>query len=83
VSTSVRDQVFAIVKRVLTHGEVAENVDFFDLGASSLEIIQIVDLVRKECGSDVWITEAFDAPDIGAFADYAVERVRSGTGATD
>lgn len=83
MSNPVRDQVFAIVKRVLKRDDVPENVDLFDVGASSLAIIQIVELVRRECDSDVWITDAFDAPDIGAFADLAVGRVRSATSAAD
>ncbi|WP_236792410.1 acyl carrier protein [Amycolatopsis sp. GM8] len=82
MTTSVRNQVLAIVKRVLKREEIPENVDFFDLGASSLAVIQIVELVRKECDSEVWITDAFDAADIAAFAELAEQGVRSGASAT-
>lgn len=78
----IQDQVFAIVKRVLRVDDVPPNVDFFDLGAGSLPIIQIVDLVRKECDSDVWITDAFDAPDVASFAALAATRVRTSANGT-
>jgi len=76
VSNPTREHVFTIIKRVLRRDEISLNVDLLDLDASSLEIIQIVELVRKECDSEVWITDAFDAPDIDSFADHVVKCVR-------
>ena len=79
MSNSTREHVFAIIRRVLQRDEIPPNVDLLDLDATSLEIIQIVELVRKECDSEIWITDAFDAPDIDSFADYVVKCVRSTT----
>jgi hypothetical protein len=47
-------------------------LDFFDLDANSLEILQIVELVNDECGVSVTVTDAFDAPDIDSFARLVV-----------
>lgn len=66
--------VLAIVRRVLRVDAVDGHDDFFDLGASSLAIVQIVDLVRHECGAEVTVTDAFDAPDLDTFARLAAER---------
>ncbi len=66
--------VLAIVRRVLRVDAVDVHHDFFDLGASSLAIVQIVDLVRHECGSEVSVTDAFDAPDVDTFARLAADR---------
>jgi acyl carrier protein len=66
--------VLAIVRRVLRADAVDVHEDFFDLGASSLAIVQIVDLVRHECGAEVSVTDAFDAPDLDTFARLAAER---------
>lgn len=83
MSNPTREHVFTIIKRVLQRDDIPPNVDLLDLDASSLEIIQIVELVRTECDSDVWITDAFDAPDIGSFADQVVKSVRSTTAAVE
>jgi acyl carrier protein len=71
VVTRVYDRVFEIVGRVLRDGEVDPALGFFDNGANSLTLIQIVDLVRAECGADIWLADAFDAPDIESFARHA------------
>lgn len=66
--------VLAIVRRVLRVDAVDVHDDLFDIGASSLAIVQIVDLVRHECGAEISVTDAFDAPDLDSFARLAVER---------
>jgi acyl carrier protein len=66
------DSIIAVVQRVLRVQDLDVRSDFFDLGASSLAIMQIVDLVRSECDTDVSVTDAFDAPDIESFALTAV-----------
>jgi acyl carrier protein len=83
VSNPIREHVFTIIKRVLQRDDISSNVDFFDLEATSLAIIQIVELVRKECDSEIWITDAFDAADIDAFADHVVAHVRSTAAAAE
>jgi acyl carrier protein len=67
------DAVLAIIQRVLRTDAIDVHSDFFDLGASSLAIMQIVDLVRHECDAQVSVTDAFDAPDIESFALMAAD----------
>ena len=68
------EQVLAIVGRVLRLEVVDPAADFFDLGATSMSLVQIVELVRAELGADIWITDAFDAADVDEFATAVVER---------
>ncbi|MFC4856080.1 acyl carrier protein [Actinophytocola glycyrrhizae] len=68
----VHDRVLEIVRRVLRH-DVDPALDFFDNGATSLALVHIVELVRAECGADIWLTDAFDAVDIASFADHAAK----------
>lgn len=72
---AVYDRVFEIVERVLRCGEIEPALDFFDHGANSLAVVQIVELVRAECGADIWLTDAFDAPDVESFAQQVVATV--------
>jgi acyl carrier protein len=61
-------KVLDIVRRVLGVGAIPPGADFFELGASSLAILQIVDLVNEECGVSVGSADTFDSPDIDSFA---------------
>jgi hypothetical protein len=75
VADAVYDRVFEIVGRVLRSGEVDPALDFVDNGANSLAMVQIVELVRTECGAEIWLADAFDAPDLASFARRAVAMV--------
>lgn len=75
---AVYDRVFEIVGRVLRCGAIEPALDFFDHGANSLAVVQIVELVRAECGADVWLVDAFDAPDIDSFARQVATTVAGG-----
>jgi acyl carrier protein len=72
VAEATRERVLEIVRRVL-RGDVDPALDFFDNGATSLALVHIVELVRTECGADVWLTDAFDATDVASFADHAAD----------
>ncbi|MFE4924857.1 phosphopantetheine-binding protein [Streptomyces sp. NPDC056661] len=74
VGDAVYNRVLEIVRRVLRSGDVDPALDFLDNGASSLALVHIVELVRSECGADVWITDALDALDIESFARLVVAR---------
>ncbi|MGK5627818.1 acyl carrier protein [Streptomyces sp. URMC 123] len=74
MSDTVHGQVLDIVRSVLRLDTYETTWDFFDLGADSLAVVRIVERVREECGADVWITDAFDAPDVDSFACLAAER---------
>lgn len=70
----VYDQVLEIVRRVLQCGPFDPRADFFDLDASSLQILQIVELVNDECEVSVSVTDTFDAPDVDSFALLVARR---------
>lgn len=76
MSDDVYGQVLAIVRRVLQCGEVDPGSDFFDLDATSLAILQIVELVNDECAVPISVTDAFDAPDVDSFARLVADRRR-------
>lgn len=78
----VYDQVLEIVRRVLQCGPFEPKVDFFDLDASSLQILQIVELVNDECEVPVSVTDTFDAPDVDSFARLVADRRRAQANAT-
>lgn len=69
--TCAYDRVLEIVGQVLRDGAVDPALDFFANGANSLTLLRIVDLVRDECGADIWLADAFEAPDIESFARHA------------
>jgi acyl carrier protein len=66
-------QVIDVVGRVLQVQAVNPMADFFDLGADSVAVLQIIELVGDECGVSVSVTDAFDAPDIDSFARLVAE----------
>ncbi|MGW1059921.1 acyl carrier protein [Micromonospora rubida] len=68
------EQVIGIVRRVLQIDAVDPRADFFDLGASSLALLQIVELVQEECAVSVSVTDIFDAPDVDSFASLVADR---------
>jgi acyl carrier protein len=73
MSDKVYEQVLAVVRRVVRRQSVDPMMDFFDLDANSLDILQIVELVNDECGVSVTVTDAFDASDIDAFAQLVAQ----------
>lgn len=74
MTADVYGQVLDIVGRVLQCEQLDPRADFFDLDASSLQILQIVELVNEECTGPVSITDAFDVPDVDSFARLVVAR---------
>lgn len=62
-----------IVGRVLRVDTVDVRQDFFDLGASSLSIMQILSLLEHELGARVTLTDALDAPDIETFVQLVAD----------
>jgi acyl carrier protein len=66
--------VLEVVRRVLRVDPLDVHRDFFDLGANSLALMQMVSRVQQECGAAMSLADALDAPDIDAFVRAAVER---------
>ncbi|GHJ41636.1 phosphopantetheine-binding protein [Streptomyces sp. TS71-3] len=62
------EQVLGIVRRVLRVDALDVRQDFFTLAATSLAVLQIVSLAQQECGVELSVVDAFDAPDIDSFA---------------
>lgn len=71
------NDVVEIVRQVLEVDQVDTSNDFFDLGATSLTIMRIVENVQAAIGSKITVTDAFDAPDVESFALLAA-RTASG-----
>ncbi len=69
----VRVRVLDVVQRLLRRDELDTSLDFFDHGANSVLLIQILELVNEEFGTDLTITHAFDAPDIDGFVEMVAE----------
>jgi hypothetical protein len=77
------EHVLQIVRRVLQVGDFNVMTDFFDLGAGSLAILQITELVSDECDVPVSVTDTFDAPDVDSFARLVAQRRNAAAGSTD
>ena len=71
------ERVMEIVRQVVGCGEFDARDDFYDIGARSLAILQIVELVVSRCGVPVSVTDAFDAPDVDSFARLVVAHAGS------
>jgi acyl carrier protein len=69
----LHEQVIEIVRRVLRIESIDPTADFFDLGASSSQLLQIVELVETECARNASIIDIFEATDIDAFAQIIVK----------
>jgi epothilone synthetase B len=67
----------AIARKLLQCGELGIHQNFFDLGADSVHMVQMLNEVRATLGRDVPITEIFRHPTISSLAAYLSE----GTGA--
>lgn len=78
MNTDVYEQVLTIVRRVARKPAADPVASFEQLGVGSLELVQIVELVRSECGANVWIDDAFDAADVASFAQLAADRAHTG-----
>jgi amino acid adenylation domain-containing protein len=65
--------IAACWKQVLHRDSVPRNVNFFDLGGTSLQLIQIHELIRERVGP-VPIVHLFDKPSIAALANHLMNR---------
>ncbi|MGV9295808.1 phosphopantetheine-binding protein [Amycolatopsis sp. NPDC003676] len=80
VNTDVYEKVLTIVRQVARDPAVDPAASFEQLGVGSMELVHIVELVRSECGTDVWIDDAFDAADVASFARLAAGQALRGAG---
>ncbi|HEU5160819.1 MAG TPA: acyl carrier protein [Streptosporangiaceae bacterium] len=74
MSSDLYERVCGIVQRVLQIGPFDPAIDLFALGASSLALLQIAELVNQECAVAIDVTEVFDAPDVDSLARLVVAR---------
>jgi hypothetical protein len=70
----------AIALEVLQAGELGIHQNFFDLGGTSIHMVQILNRVRSELGRDLPVTEIFRHPTISSLAAYLSEGGGDGTG---
>ncbi|HZM75637.1 MAG TPA: acyl carrier protein [Candidatus Limnocylindrales bacterium] len=69
----LHQRVIDIVRRVLRIESIDPAADFFDLGASSMELLQIVELVEAECARSASVIDIFEAADVDSFARIVAE----------
>ncbi|MEU2608424.1 acyl carrier protein [Streptomyces albus] len=72
---------YEIVARVLRLPRVRPEDDYFELGGTSLGVMQIVWMVEERFGTRISLTDFFDAPDLEAIADLVEEGEPGGAGA--
>lgn len=65
--------VYEVIGRVLRRDDLAPELDFFQLGGTSLAAMQIVTLLEDSFGVRISLTDLFDAPDLAGIAEL-VER---------
>jgi acyl transferase domain-containing protein/acyl carrier protein len=69
-------RIAALWARILGHANVDVHDNFFDLGGSSLDALDLVDEVQRELGVELSTVEIFEAPTVSAQA--ALLRPRTG-----
>ncbi|MFI7503312.1 acyl carrier protein [Streptomyces sp. NPDC049687] len=74
---------FEIVARVLRRPRVRPDDDYFELGGTSLGVMQIVWMVEERLGVRISLTDFFDSPDLAGIARLvtdgrSTDRARAG-----
>jgi acyl carrier protein len=59
---------YEIVARVLQRPQVRPDDDYFELGGTSLGVMQIVWMVEERFGVRISLTDFFDSPDLAGIA---------------
>jgi acyl-CoA synthetase (AMP-forming)/AMP-acid ligase II/aryl carrier-like protein len=73
---SIADQIKAICDEVLTDRAVGMNDNLFDVGVSSLKLVEIHEKIDQEFPGQVELTEIFDHPTIAELAKLLEGKVR-------
>ena len=67
------DDLSKLVKEVLHIEEIENNVNLFDYGMHSLNVIQIIHLIHEEFATKIELPDMFEAPTIDAIYNKIVE----------
>mmetsp|Transcript_8378 Transcript_8378/g.20768 ORF Transcript_8378/g.20768 Transcript_8378/m.20768 type:complete len:382 (-) Transcript_8378:464-1609(-) len=72
-ATSWERQIAALFAKVLDldHTLVSVTASFFDMGGNSLTALQLLMLLRQECGVDLGIAALFESPTVAQVAKFA------------
>ncbi|WP_258042491.1 non-ribosomal peptide synthetase [Paenibacillus sp. UNC499MF] len=74
IPRSVAEQkLLAIVKQILQVQEVDTDESYFDIGASSLQLVQIVEELETQLGVQVSVTDFFSYPTISKLAAFIAQ----------
>lgn len=74
--SALEERVASLWAEVLGIDKVGVHDNFFELGGNSLNAMQIVTLLQKECSSDVTLQDIFKAPTVEALAQLLARRER-------
>nr|CAQ18831.1 nonribosomal polypetide synthetase [Chondromyces crocatus] len=69
-SDDMERTIAAIIEEVLQAPRVSVHQSFFDLGADSRHIVQIIGKLRQKLGVDIRLTEAFQHPTVNKLAAH-------------
>jgi acyl carrier protein len=69
-SKSVEENIINIWKEYLGHKEISLHDNIFELGASSLDVVQVRNILKSSFGIDVPVTALFEYPTIHAFVKF-------------
>ncbi|MBS0393764.1 MAG: hypothetical protein JSR54_04015 [Proteobacteria bacterium] len=72
---AIEQKLTAICEAVLERGRVGLDDNLFELGASSLKLIEIHEQIDQEFPGEVDLTELFDFPTIAALAGHLRSRL--------
>lgn len=74
VNAEIYEGVLDTIRGVVQADEIDPTADVFEIGATSLMVMQIITLVNDRYGVDVNITDLFEADDVATFAAVAASR---------
>jgi len=74
----VADSIKAIWKSVLRITDIADDADFFKLGAGSMEVVRLVDTVKEQCGIELQNDDVYMATTLGDFVKAVILKSRGG-----
>lgn len=66
---SVEDRIRAVWQQLLGMTDVADDVDFFDIGGSSLDAVQMVARIKRDLGVQLSVATVFEMGTIRQLAD--------------
>jgi acyl carrier protein len=69
-SQSMEENVVNIWKEYLGHKEISIHDNIFEIGASSLDVVQVKSIFKSQLGIDVPVTALFEYPTIHAFLKF-------------